>query len=42
MATSPNMIQRSGQVLIAAAVARELGVKDIDGTQPRPISVDEA
>lgn len=42
MATAPNMIQRSGQVLIAAAVARELGVQDIDGTQPRPISVDEA
>ena len=29
-------MQKSGQVLVAAALAREYGFTDIDGTQPRP------
>lgn len=31
---------RSGQVLVGAAVARELGVTDIDGREPAPLSLD--
>jgi NAD(P)-dependent dehydrogenase (short-subunit alcohol dehydrogenase family) len=42
LATDSNIMQRSGQVLITAAVAREFGFSDIDGKQPRPITVDEA
>jgi dehydrogenase/reductase SDR family member 1 len=38
----PNLIQRSGQVLIAAQVARELGVSDIDGRQPEPLTLERA
>jgi hypothetical protein len=35
-------MQKSGQVLISAAVAQEFGFSDIDGKQPRPITVNEA
>jgi NAD(P)-dependent dehydrogenase (short-subunit alcohol dehydrogenase family) len=38
----PALIQRSGQVLIAAQIARELGVRDIDGTQPKPLMLETA
>lgn len=31
---------RSGQVLVAAQVAIELGVKDIDGSRPQPLTLD--
>lgn len=36
----PNLIRRSGQVLIAAQVAKELGVVDIDGKQPEPLTLE--
>jgi NAD(P)-dependent dehydrogenase (short-subunit alcohol dehydrogenase family) len=42
LATDPNVMQKSGQILVAAAVAKEYGFTDIDGKQPRPITVDEA
>jgi dehydrogenase/reductase SDR family protein 1 len=42
LATDPDLMQKSGQILVAAAVAQEFGIKDIDGKQPRPITVDEA
>jgi NAD(P)-dependent dehydrogenase (short-subunit alcohol dehydrogenase family) len=42
LATDPNIMQKSGQVLISAAVAQEFGFSDIDGKQPRPITVNEA
>ncbi len=42
LATDPNILRKSGQILVAAAVAQEFGIKDIDGKQPRPITVDEA
>jgi NAD(P)-dependent dehydrogenase (short-subunit alcohol dehydrogenase family) len=38
----PALRERSGQVLVAAAAARELGVQDIDGKQPRPLTVETA
>ena len=37
----PALMERSGQVLVAAAVASELGVEDIDGKQPRPLTLEE-
>lgn len=42
LANAPDLMRRSGQVLVAAAVAQEFGIKDIDGKQPRPITADEA
>jgi dehydrogenase/reductase SDR family protein 1 len=42
LATDPHLMEKSGQTLVAAAVAQEYGVKDIDGKQPRPITVDGA
>ena len=42
LATDPELMWKSGQILVAAAVAQEYGIKDIDGKQPRPITVDEA
>jgi dehydrogenase/reductase SDR family member 1 len=38
----PKLLDRSGQVLIAAAVASELGVQDLDGKQPAPLTMDTA
>jgi len=35
------IMDRSGQVLVAAAVAREYGIADIDGGYPRPLTLDE-
>lgn len=40
LARDPKLMDRSGQVLVAAAVARELGILDIDGSQPEPITLD--
>jgi NAD(P)-dependent dehydrogenase (short-subunit alcohol dehydrogenase family) len=33
----PGLMDRSGQVVVAAAAARELGVLDIDGKSPEPL-----
>jgi dehydrogenase/reductase SDR family member 1 len=38
----PALLDRSGQVLVAAAVAAELGVRDVDGKQPTPLSLETA
>ena len=40
LADDPQLMQRTGGVLIAAQVAVELGVKDVDGNQPRPLTLD--
>ena len=32
----PDLLERSGRVLVAAQVARELGVQDVDGRSPEP------
>jgi NAD(P)-dependent dehydrogenase (short-subunit alcohol dehydrogenase family) len=42
LAADPNVMGKSGQVLVAAALALEYGFADIDGKQPRPITVEEA
>jgi hypothetical protein len=33
-------MQRSGTVCVAAALAKEYGVSDIDGKQPIPLTLD--
>lgn len=40
LAADPAILERSGKVLVAAAVARELGITDIDGSQPRPLTIE--
>jgi dehydrogenase/reductase SDR family member 1 len=42
LAADPNILQKSGQVLVAAALAQEYGFTDIDGKQPRPLTLAEA
>jgi NAD(P)-dependent dehydrogenase (short-subunit alcohol dehydrogenase family) len=39
LANDPGLQSRSGSVLVAAAVASELGVTDIDGRQPVPLTL---
>jgi hypothetical protein len=38
----PAILAKSGQVQVTAQVALDYGFTDIDGRQPRPISVAEA
>jgi dehydrogenase/reductase SDR family protein 1 len=38
----PALLNRSGQVLVAAAVAAELGVRDVDGKQPVALTLETA
>jgi NAD(P)-dependent dehydrogenase (short-subunit alcohol dehydrogenase family) len=42
LSEDPGLVQKSGQVLVAAALALEYGFTDIDGNQPRPLTVGEA
>ncbi len=37
LAADPQRIQKSGRVLVAAELALEYGITDIDGRQPRPL-----
>jgi dehydrogenase/reductase SDR family member 1 len=41
LATDPSIMQKTGKTLIAADVAKEYGFTDIDGKQPRPLSIEE-
>ncbi|MGD9401558.1 MAG: SDR family NAD(P)-dependent oxidoreductase [bacterium] len=41
LASDPDLMQKTGQVLVAASLARAYGFKDIDGKQPRPLTADE-
>jgi dehydrogenase/reductase SDR family protein 1 len=40
LAREPTLMNRSGRVVVAAAAALELGVCDIDGRQPAPLTLD--
>jgi NAD(P)-dependent dehydrogenase (short-subunit alcohol dehydrogenase family) len=40
LARDPSLAARNGQTLVAAAVALELGVADIDGRQPIPLTLE--
>ncbi|HVA92513.1 MAG TPA: SDR family NAD(P)-dependent oxidoreductase [Chloroflexota bacterium] len=42
LAGDPNVSRQTGRALVTAAVALDYGVQDIDGKQPRPLSVEEA
>lgn len=42
LAADPAVLRRSGQVLVAAELAREYGFEDIDGKRPRPLSLEDA
>jgi len=42
LSTEPNLIKRSGNVVIAAQVAKELCVLDTNGKQPIPLTLDSA
>jgi NAD(P)-dependent dehydrogenase (short-subunit alcohol dehydrogenase family) len=42
LAADLNIMRKSGQVLVAAALAQEYGFTDIDGKQPRPLTLAEA
>jgi dehydrogenase/reductase SDR family protein 1 len=39
LARDPGLMDRSGQVCVAAALALEYGVSDIDGKQPVPLTI---
>ena len=41
LAMDPNIMKKSGRVLIAAQEALEYGIQDIDGKQPRPLTLDD-
>lgn len=39
LANDPNIMKKSGKVLVAAQEALEYGIQDIDGRQPRPLTI---
>jgi short-subunit dehydrogenase len=41
LATDANIMEKSGRVLVAAALAEEYGFTDIDGKQPRPLTLED-
>ncbi|RPJ20300.1 MAG: SDR family NAD(P)-dependent oxidoreductase [Chloroflexi bacterium] len=40
LANDANIMSRTGQVWVGAALAEEYGVRDIDGKQPRPVTLE--
>ncbi|HYJ46390.1 MAG TPA: SDR family NAD(P)-dependent oxidoreductase, partial [Pyrinomonadaceae bacterium] len=40
LASDPNIMAKSGQVWVAAALAEEYGFADVDGSQPRPLTLE--
>jgi dehydrogenase/reductase SDR family protein 1 len=41
LASDSNVMQKSGQVLVAASLAQEYGFRDIDEKQPRPLTLED-
>ena len=41
LAADAQIMRKSGQILVAATVAQEYGFTDIDGKQPRALTVEE-
>jgi NAD(P)-dependent dehydrogenase (short-subunit alcohol dehydrogenase family) len=41
LAADPDVLRHSGQVLVAASLAKEYGFTDIDGKTPRPLALDD-
>ena len=42
LANDPNVMSRTGKVWVVAALAEEYGIQDVDGKQPRPVTLEEA
>lgn len=42
LANDPNLMRKTGKVHVAAALAKEYGVQDIDGRQPLPLTLETA
>jgi dehydrogenase/reductase SDR family member 1 len=42
LAGDPDILKRTGEVWVGAALAQEYGIRDIDGKQPRPATLEEA
>lgn len=42
LASDPKVMEKSGKILVAAQLALDYGIKDVDGKQPRPLTLDEA
>lgn len=42
LAADPDIMRRTGKVWIGAALAEEYGIPDIDGKQPRPVTLEQA
>jgi len=40
LASDSRLMERSGKVLVAAAVAAEFGVSDVDGRRPKPLTLE--
>jgi dehydrogenase/reductase SDR family member 1 len=41
LASDPEVIRKSGQALVAAALALEYGFTDVDGKRPRPLTLED-
>jgi len=41
LAVDPKIMDKSGRVLVAAALAQEYGFSDLDGRQPRPLELEQ-
>jgi len=39
LAADPDLSSRSGMILVAAALAEEYGIVDVDGRRPRPLTL---
>jgi dehydrogenase/reductase SDR family protein 1 len=37
LARDPSMMERGGKVIVGAAVAEEFGIRDVDGSLPKPL-----
>lgn len=42
LANDPNIMQKSGRVMVAAALALEYGFSDVDGKQPVPLTLENS
>lgn len=40
LANDPNVMSKTGQVLVGAALAEEYGIQDIDGKHPKPLTLE--
>ena len=41
LASDPDVMKKSGQVLVAAQEALDYGIQDVDGKQPRPLTLED-